>query len=253
MQRSAKVIPTDPAWEAMKAARRTISHRDAVRESDYLSVQWHNMWGRRTTIPIDLQRILQTLNEKRIAFVLTGAQAIGGWTGRPRATKDVDILVKGGRTLTRAVNAIKALYPELEVRVFVGVSAFFMPGEKDSLIDVTYPHRPDLAETLAHPVWVEDRGLRYRIPALEAALANKYGAMLTPTRNLGKRMIDVGDFTNMVLHSLDEGQQAINLERLVALGEMVWPGGGGEEILDLVELVKSGRSFNLDDRIKKTS
>jgi hypothetical protein len=253
MQRSAKVIPTDPAWEAMKAARRTISHGDAVRESDYLSVQWQNMWGRSNTIPVDLRKILQTLNEKKIAFVLTGAQAIGGWTGRPRATKDIDILVKGGRPLTRAVNAIKGPYPELEVRVFAGVSAFFVPGEKDSVIDVTYPHRPDLAETLAHPVWVEDRGLRYRIPALEAALANKYGAMLTPTRNLGKRMIDVGDFTNMVLHSLDEGQQSIDLDRLAALGEKVWPGGGGEEILRLVELVKAGRSFNLDELIKKPS
>jgi hypothetical protein len=253
IERRAKVIPSDIAWEAMKATRRTISHRDAVRESDSLSVQWRNMWGRKTTIPVDLRKILQTLIEKKIPFVLTGAQAIGGWTGRPRATKDVDILVKPGRNLTRAVNAIKRLYPELEVRVFAGVSAFFVPGEKDSLIDVTYPHRPDLAETLAHPVWVEDKGLRYRIPALEAAMANKYGAMLTPTRNLGKRMIDVGDFTYMVLHSLDEGQQAIDLVRLAALGEKVWPGGGGEEILRLVELVKAGRSFNLDDLIRKTS
>jgi len=253
IERGAKVIPSDPAWEAMKAARRTISHRDAVRESAFLSLQWHNMWGRRTTIPVDLRKLLQTLNEKKIPFVLTGAQAIGGWTGRPRATQDVDILVKGGRNLTRAVNAIKALYPELEVRVFAGVSAFFVPGEKDSVIDVTYPHRPDLAETLAHPVWVEDRGLRYRIPALEAALANKYGAMLTPTRNLGKRMIDVGDFTNMVLHSLDEGQKPIDLGKLAALGEKVWPGGGGEEILRLVDLVKAGRSFNLDDLLKKSS
>ena len=253
MRKRAKVIPSDPAWEAMKAARRTISHRDAVRESDYLSAQWQEMWGGKTTIPVDLRKILQTLNAKKIPFVLTGAQAIGGWTGRPRATKDVDILVKGGRTLTRAVNAIKALYPQLEVRLFAGVTAFFVPGEKDSVIDVTYPHRPDLAETLAHPVWVDDRGLRYRIPALEAALANKYGAMLTPTRNLGKRMIDVGDFTNMVLHSLDEGQQAIDVDRLAALGEKVWPGGGGEEILRLVELVKAGRSFNLDDLIRKTS
>lgn len=250
--RSSKVIPSDPAWEAMKATRRTISHRDAVRESAFLSLQWHRMWGKRTTIPVDLRRIIQTLNEKRIPFVLTGAQAIGGWTGRPRATKDIDILVKPGRNLTRAVNAIKALYPHLEVRVFIGVSGFFEPGEKESVIDVTYPHRPDLAETLANPVWVEDRGLRYRIPALEAALANKYGAMLTPTRNLGKRMIDVGDFINMVLHSLDEGQQPIDLAKLATLGEKVWPGGGGEEILRLVEHVKAGRIFNLDDLIKPT-
>jgi len=251
IEKRAKVIPSDPAWEETKATRRSISHRDAVRESAYLSAQWYEMWGRSKTIPVDLRQILQTLNDKKIPFVLTGAQAIGGWTGRPRATKDVDILVKPGRNLTRAVNAIKALYPHLEVRVFVGVSGFFVPGEKESVIDVTYPHRPDLAETLAHPVWVEDRGLRYRIPSLEAALANKYGAMLTPTRRLEKRVLDVVDFRLMVLHSLDEGQHPIDLSTLAALGEKVWPGGGGDEILRLVELVKAGRSFNLDDLIKQ--
>jgi hypothetical protein len=248
-----KVVPSDPAWEAMKATRRALGHAEAVRESAFLSARWQSLWGRRTAIQVDLRQLIRTLNAKKIPFVLTGAQAIGGWTGRPRATKDVDLLVKPGRNLARAVKAVRELYPRLEVRQFAGVWAFFVPGEKDSVIDVTYPHRADLEETLAHPVWVEDRGLRYRIPALEAALANKYGAMLTPTRNLGKRATDVADFTNMVLHSLDEGQQPIDLQRVAALGEKVWPGGGGEEILRLVEQVKAGRSFNLDDLIKEPS
>ena len=251
--KGSKVILSDPAWEAMKAARRTISHRDAVRESAFLTAQWRSMWGRNKNIAVDTRKIIQTLTGKKIPFVLTGAQAIGGWTGRPRSTQDVDILVKGGRNLTRAVNAVKALYPELEVRAFASVSAFFVPGEKESVIDVTYPHRPDLAETLAHPVWVEDRGLRYRIPSLEAALANKYGAMLTPTRNLQKRSQDIVDFGYMVLHSLDEGQKPIDLEKLEPLGEKVWPGGGGTEILHLVEQVKAGRGFSLHDLIKKPS
>src|SRR5262249_3881257 len=130
-------------------------------------------------------------------------------------------------------------------------TAFFVPGEKDSVIDVTYPHRQDLEETLAHPVWVQDRGLKYRIPSREAALANKYGAMLTPNRNLEKRMQDVVDFRLMVQHSRDEGQQPIDLQKLAALGEKVWPGGGGEEILRLVQLVKEDRSFNIDDLIQQ--
>jgi hypothetical protein len=248
-----KVISSDPAWEAMKATRRTLSHGEAVRESAFLTAQWHRLWGRRRSIQVDLRRLIQTLNAKKIPFVLAGAQALGGWTGRPRATKEVDILVKPGRNLTRAVKAVRELYPQLEVREFAGVWAFFVPGEKDSVIDVTYPHRADLAETLAHPVWVEDRGLRYRIPALEAALANKYGALRTPSRNLANRALDVVDFRLMVMHSLDEGQQPIDLQKLTDLGEKVWPGGGGEEILRLVEQVKAGRSFNLDDLIKGTS
>ena len=57
----------------------------------------------------------------------------------------------------------------------------------------------------------------------------------------------------MVMHSQDEGQQPIDLHKLAALGEKVWPGGGGEQILRLVEQVKAGRSFNVDDLIKRSS
>jgi hypothetical protein len=248
-KRRANVVLTDPAWEAAKAARRNLGHDDAVQESFFLQKQFYALWGHRVaTSPVDLNLVLRTLTEKKIPFVLTGAHGIGGWTGRPRSTKDVDILVKGGRNHARAVNAIKALYPELEVRDFTGVVAFFIPGEKESVIDITYPHRADIEETLANPTWTENKeqGLRYRIPSLEEALANKYGAMITLNRSLLKRQQDSVDFSWMVLHSLDEGQQAIDLQRLEVLGEKVWPGGGGREILRLVEEVKAGRAIHLD-------
>ena len=50
----------------------------------------------------------------------------------------------------------------------------------------------------------------------------------------------------MVTHSLDEGQLPIHLKKLADLGEKVWPAGGGEEILRLVEQVKTGVAINLD-------
>jgi hypothetical protein len=198
--------------------------------------------------PVDLNLVLRILTEKKIRFVLTGAHGIGGWTGRPRSTKEVDILVKGGREHTRAVKAIRALYPELEVRNFSGVMAFFVPGDKESVIDITYPHRADIEETLRNPTWTENKelGLRYRIPSLEEALANKYGAMLSPARHSRKRRQDVLDFEWMVTHSLDEGQRAINLQRLEVLGEKVWPAGGGKEILRLVDEVIAGKAIHLD-------
>ena len=157
--------------------------------------------------------------------------------------------MKGGRNHARAVKAIKALYPQLETRDFHGVTGYFLPGEKESVIDVIYPHRPDIAETLANPVWTEDKatGLRYRIPSLEAALANKYGAMLNPTRDIRKRTLDLVDFMFMVKHSLDEGRRPIDLEKLAELGEKVWPGGGGAEILRLVERAKAGKAINLEE------
>ncbi|HBI43982.1 MAG TPA: hypothetical protein DDY78_14200 [Planctomycetales bacterium] len=233
----------------MKATRRNLLHDDAVQLSDFLQRQYRSQWSNQVPpSPVDLNMILRTLTQKRIPFVLTGAHGIGGWTGRPRSTQDVDILVKAGRNYGRAVNAVRALYPQLEVRAFTGLTAFFVQGEKESVIDVVYPHRADLEETLADPVWTENKelGLRYRVPALEAALANKYGAMLTPIRPMGKRQLDVADFMGMVTHSSDQDRQPIDLEKLEVLGEMVWPGGGGKEILRLVERVKAGQAIHLD-------
>src|SRR5436190_21509828 len=99
-------------------------------------------------ITVDLRAIVQTLRAKKIPFVLTGAHGIGGWTGRPRATHDIDLLVKAGRNHARAVNALKALYPELQMQQFHGVASFFLPGETQSVLDVTFPHRADIEETL---------------------------------------------------------------------------------------------------------
>jgi hypothetical protein len=247
--RRTNVLSSDAAWEAAKAGRRSLGHDEAVQEVFFLQRQFRQQWSNRVApSPVDLNLILKTLIKKRIPFVLTGAHGIGAWTGKPRNTQDVDVLVKSGRHHGRAVNALREIYPQLEVRHFPGVTAFFIPGENTSVIDVTYPHRLDLEETLANPTWTENKelGLRYRIPSLEEALANKYGAMLTPTRDLDKRMQDVVDFTRMVRHSSDEGREPIDLTRLESLGEKVWPGGGGKEILALVKKVKAGRAINLD-------
>jgi hypothetical protein len=247
--RRAGVVSSDPEWEAMKAARRNLGHDEAAQESEALAKQYREMWSDRlVSSPVDLNQILRTLIQKRIPFVLTGAHGIGAWTGRPRATHDVDILVKMGRNHARAVKAIKELYPDLEVRLMTGVTAFFLPGEKESVIDVSYPHRGDLEETLATELWVENQaeGLKYRVPALEAALANKYGAMLAASRDSRKRRQDILDFEWMVIHSQDEGRSPIDLEKLANLGQRVWPEGGGEEILRLVEQVKAGTAIDLN-------
>src|SRR5207248_2499269 len=138
---------------------------------------------------------------------------------------------------------------QLETRDFTGLTAFFLPGENESVIDITYPHRADNAETLNHPVWVKTAGgLKYRIPSLEAALANKYGAMLTPNRHPKKKAQDALDFAWMVEHSMDEGRKPIDVNKLADLGEMVWPGGGGKEILIFVDKAKKGGVPNIEGK-----
>ncbi len=105
----------------------------------------------------------------------------------------MDILLKPGRNHARAVKVLRELYPRLEVRTLAEFISFFIRGEKYSVIDVFSPFRPDQEETLRNPTWAEDkrRRLSYRIPSLEEALANKYAAMRTLTRDLPMRLLDV--------------------------------------------------------------
>jgi len=233
------------------ASVRGLVHHRAAQESAMIADRQWRVMGKMASAEIQLNAIIKALNAKKIPFVLTGAHALGGWTGAPRASKDVDILVKGGRNHARAVKALQTFYPSLEVRTFFGVTGFFVPGEKQSVIDVTYPHRADIQETLAHPLRVTVDGLSYRIPTLEAALANKYGAMLTVSRDPGRRLQDAADFTYMVRNSLDAKQQPVDLQKLRLLGEKVWPNGGGDEIIALVEGVKVGRFVDLNALTRK--
>jgi hypothetical protein len=230
----------------MKGNCRNLLPRDAVDECAWLSDLYRRRHRSAAPMQPDFRQILSSLRAKPVPFVLTGGYGISTWTGRPQATQDVDIFVKGGPNQARAVNALKSLYPGMEVGKRGGIISFFVPGEKESVIDVIAPHRPDIEVTLQTGLWIDYEGLRFRITALEPALANKYGAMLAPDRDPITRLQDAVDFTYMVRHSTDEGRQPLDLERLSALGELAGPGGGGEEILRMVEQVKNGQLPTLD-------
>jgi hypothetical protein len=73
--------------------------------------------------------------------------------------------------------------------------------------------------------------------------------MVTLNRPPEKRLQDIVDFSWMVTHSSDEGRRAIDLQRLEVLGEKVWPGAGGQEILRMVEQVRAGKPINLETLI----
>ncbi len=231
-------------YQAQEAVRDNYSHARAVEIVAYLSSQYRKSWPIMSSIAVNHHLIIDTLTQKKIPFVLTGMYGIVSWLGRPRATHDVDVLVKSGRNYARAIKAMAELYPELISRQHAGVTAFYAPGETLSLIDVAYPHRADNQETLATAIWTEEEGRRYRIPTLEAALANKYGAMIAIQRDVFKRGQDALDFAMMVKHSTDPGREPLDLEKLGDLGDKASPGVGRAEILRMVDDVKAGKIPN---------
>lgn len=81
--------------------------------------------------------------------------------------------------------------------------------------------------------------MAYRIPTLEAALALKFAAMLSPNRTDKKKHYDAGDFIGMTATA-----ETIDLEKLNELGELVYT-GGGTELLERVRRARAGEKLDL--------
>ena len=176
--------------------------------------------------------IILVLNEAGVRFILMGNYGIGGWRAEPRATQDVDFLVRT-RDHRKAVRTIQDAFPQLQVVDYPVVTRFLDPVTRTPLIDLMKPNQPLFKVAFRQTVF---DAAGYRIPNLEFALACKFAAMVSPNRAVEKKHLDAADFISIVV----KNGPAVRLERLRRLGERVYAGGGAE-ILQLVEDAKAGR------------
>ncbi len=87
---------------------------------------------------VRLRKVLEVLNEAAVGFVLAGAHALGGWTRKPRAAVDVDVVV-APRSHRKAVRAIRETLPSLTVRVLEVVTRMIDPATNEAVIDLMKP------------------------------------------------------------------------------------------------------------------
>jgi hypothetical protein len=185
-------------------------------------------------LPIAVIRVLRAVGVK---FMLVGAHGLGGWTGAPRATHDVDVLV-GTRGYKKAVKALQAAFPHLRAEDEEVVMRF-RDDTGQVLIDVIKPNQPLYRVGLKYTHTVEAEGESYQVPSLEMALAMKFGPMVSPNRAIEKKYQDAHDFIQMAKKNQD-----IDLEQLAELGELVYP-GGGKELVQMVAQARAGERLKL--------
>lgn len=182
--------------------------------------------------------VIDVLNAAGVRFVLAGAHGIGGWTGEPRTTQDVDVLV-AARQVRAAVAALRAAFPRLVVKDTPVVTRFTDPRKGIVVLDVMKPNQPLHQVALRHAHRIETAKRTYNVPTLEFALALKFAAMVSHWRQRDKKLMDAADFLRIV-----EVNPAIDLAKLANLGERVYPGGGAE-VLDMVRRVRAGEMLQL--------
>ena len=176
------------------------------------------------------------LHEAGVIGLLLGTHGIGGYRSEPRATQDVDVLIKK-KDHAKAVRAMREAFPKLEMRDTPVVTRFVDPHNGKPVIELTKPTEPLLkaAFRFSHAV-----GETHRVPDLELALVRKFAAMVSPNRVQSKKLIDAGDFVDMVTHNLAN----IDEEKLQILANKVYA-QGGTEIIQVVRDVEAGRSIRI--------
>jgi hypothetical protein len=208
-----------------------MGHGEALRISSEITRTLRRMYRPEVSMiaPAD---VIPVLDEADVRFILMGNYGLTGWRGEPRATQDVDFLVRK-REHQKAVRAIHKAFPLLQVVDLPVVTRFVDLATTIALIDLMKPNQPLFKVAFRQTIVVEEG---YRIPNLEFGLASKFAAMVSPHRADEKKFLDAADFTSMV----KKNQSAIHSRRLRRLGELVYPGGGAE-ITGLVENIKAGR------------
>ncbi len=232
----------DPWGEKAYAAALARRPKDAVRDHlealriSTMVTRWFREQRERNVLKVTAENVIAALNRAGIRPVLMGTHGLGGYRSEARATQDVDVLV-ANRDVRKAVRVLEKAFPYLEVVDLPEVARFVNPVNQKVVLDVMKPNQEAIQVVFRNTIRV---GTTHRIPTLEMALASKFVALLSPTRRYAKKLIDLGDFVDVIQHN----RQVLDLEKLRRLGDKVHP-KGGQRILDLVADLDAGRQIQL--------
>jgi hypothetical protein len=190
--------------------------------------------------PHDLASVLTATGTQ---YVLIGGHAIGYFTGTPRATVDVDVIVSSPQ-VSRATKALQKKFPELTVedlRYNVRFNSARSEGRVGKeRIDLVSDNVPLFNRILRlHTVAVPVRGQVIRLPTVEAAVALKFAAVVSPNRGDDSQPQDRTDLRAILIKNRN-----LNLAVLSELGDLVYP-GGGRELTDACAAIWEGKPVSM--------
>lgn len=216
--------PTKPSGHAYGL------HKSAMLTTDYRKRL------RRGIVDVTPQEVIECMIQAGVKnWVLMGLHGYVGYLPMPRATQDVDVMVPYSQR-KRAADAVGARWPMLtrvelpQVIRFMDSTDLDHEGHSKPVVDVMCPWSPFQETILKEHVLIdESTGSRY--PTVEAALASKYAALVSPHRDRDKKEYDAGDFRKIARAN----QENIDRQRLSALASQIWE-RGGIEILEFIDL-----------------
>jgi hypothetical protein len=166
-------------------------------------------WEVIRVVPGDIVPVLKAFD---IDFMLVGAHGVSGWMMEPRATQDVNVLIRP-RDKTKAAQAILKKYPDMELEKCPQVWRFRKHGQV--LLDLMLAFSALHKRVFKEFEFIRIANVQVKIPKVECALAMKFTAMVGHYRLPRKKHIDAGDFMSIV-----EKNSKLDLDFLQELGEL---------------------------------
>lgn len=182
------------------------------------------------------EEVVRVLNAANVSFTLVGAHGLGGWTQKPQATEDVDVVVTA-RHIKKARPALTTAFPHLHV-IDAPLVVRLKDGKRGpAAIRLLKPAPLLLRAALRNTRTVRSERQQYKVPSLEMALALIFDRLVSPYRDDADKIQDAAEFGQMV-----GNHPVINWHRLSALGDLVFF-GGGSNLIATVRRVQAGEQI----------
>lgn len=189
--------------------------------------------------PLEVAAIFE---EERVSYVLIGGHMLSFYTGTARATVDVDFII-GGPDFSRAALAINKAYTQFKQndRIYHVTYDSQKSGQKDleriDLVKDGFPLFREVVIKYCHTINSQKHTIK--IPTIEAAIALKFAASISPNRGDENKPVDNADLLKLVRSKPD-----IKEDALIKLGNLVYQ-GGGRELVSIVADIKAGKTISL--------
>lgn len=217
-------------------------HAYGVRVSSRLTSDYRKRL-KRGIVDVTPEEVIEVMRQAKVkSWVLMGLHGYVGYLPMPRATQDVDVMVPYSQK-KRAADAIAARWPMLtrhdlpQVVRFLDSTDLDPEGKPKPVVDVMLPWGK-FQETILKEYVLTDESTGSRYPTLEAALASKYAALVSPFRSREKKEYDAGDFRRIVRANHSRIDEPI----LRKLADQIWE-KGGDEIAHFVQLTLSDQAL----------
>ncbi len=189
--------------------------------------------------PLEVAAIFE---REKVSYVLIGGHMMSFYTGTARATVDVDFIV-GGAHFVRAAKAIDKAFSQFTQNdkvyhvTYDSKKSGLGDLERIDLVRDGFPLFREVVTRYSHTVQTGDHTVR--IPKIEAAVALKFAASISPNRGDENKPVDNADLLRLIRSTLRLDEKA-----LVELGDLIYR-GGGRELLSLIGDIRAGKSVRL--------